>query len=897
MIAGGRRVGRPDGEEGGGPEDWRQWRGRVAGRAYDPGMELWERAEALELLDDLLRASADGGRVALVAGEAGIGKSSLVGEFARRSRERVRVLWGACDRLVTPRALGPLHDISRLTGGELAARLAAGATQQEIFDAFLDELAGTPGAAGPLVVVEDAHWADEATLDWLAFLGRRTDRLTALLVVTYRDDELGPEHPLRRVLASMPAATATRVAVPPLSRDCVVEQARRAGRDAEGVYRSAGGNALLVTELLKSGADVVPGAVQDLILDRIRELPPAARDVAHLVAVVPTRADATVTGRSDAVDACVAAGVLMPAGDGVAYRHELLRSAVEDSLPPARRAELHGQVLALLADGADSDPGLLVHHARLAGHAAAVLRHGQVAGAEALRQGAHREAVDHLGAAAEHADLLAPPERAALHEQLGFASYLAGRYEDARRARTTALALREELGQTELVGENLRWISRVAWWAGQRQEARAASRRAIAVLRTAPPGRELAMAYSNQAQLEITAHHVEEAAEWSARAVALADQVGDLETRLHARVSAGISLLYQDREAAILELDRIHREAAAAGFVEHASRAIANVALVTPDELAEYGPLAVSRIERALGYTDAQNLDGYYMHLIGARARLWFERGQWAAALADADDALTSPGLLGMNAVLPLVVRGRIEAARGDEHTWQTLDEAARYADGVEDVVMVAPVADARSELYLWTGDAERAQAVARETLARITPAGINEFLIGRLAYRLWRAGGDDPVPELAAEPFRLMISGDWAAAADAWGRRGATYLRAEALAAGDDAAAGEALRILDDLGATRAADFHRAELRRRGVVRVPRGPRRATAEHKAGLTPRQVDVLALLVGGLSNREIADRLTLSPKTVDHHVHALLRKLGVSSRGHAAAEARRLDLVP
>src|SRR6478609_3755663 len=114
--------------------------------AYHPGMALWERAGALELLDRLLDESADGGRVALVAGEAGIGKSSLVVEFARRSRERraARVLWGACDRLVTPRALGPLHDMGRQTGGVLAARLEAGANQEEIFAAFLDELDAVP---------------------------------------------------------------------------------------------------------------------------------------------------------------------------------------------------------------------------------------------------------------------------------------------------------------------------------------------------------------------------------------------------------------------------------------------------------------------------------------------------------------------------------------------------------------------------------------------------------------------------------------------------------------------------------------------------------------------------------------------------------------------------------
>jgi hypothetical protein len=153
---------------------------------------------------------------------------------------------------------------------------------------------------------------------------------------------------------------------------------------------------------------------------------------------------------------------------------------------------------------------------------------------------------------------------------------------------------------------------------------------------------------------------------------------------------------------------------------------------------------------------------------------------KWSLTLSGANgDALTSPALLGMNAVLPLVVRGRIEAARGDPRAAATLDEAARHAEGVEDVVMVAPVTDAQSELALWSGDAERARDVARQMLAQIPPFGINEFLVGRLAYRLWRAGGDDPLPKLTAEPFRLMIEGDWAAAAAEWERRGATYLRA----------------------------------------------------------------------------------------------------------------------
>ena len=257
---------------------------------YDLGMELWERSETLNLLGDLLRESASGGRIALVAGEAGIGKSALVVEFARRCGPRARVLWGACDRLVTPRALGPLHDIGHQIGGRLAAQLRAAAPQEDIFAAFLDELSA-PRSRQQVLVVEDAHWADEATLDWLAFLGRRIDRLSALLFVTYRNDEVGPDHPLRGVLAALPNAVVRRVPIEPLSQSCVSEQARRAGRDGESVYQLAGGNPLLVTELLKARSEPVPGAVQDLILDRIRALPPPARDLAQLVAVVPTRAD------------------------------------------------------------------------------------------------------------------------------------------------------------------------------------------------------------------------------------------------------------------------------------------------------------------------------------------------------------------------------------------------------------------------------------------------------------------------------------------------------------------------------------------------------------------------------------------------------------------------------
>jgi len=150
-------------------------------------MDLLERAPLLDELDGVLAATTTGGRVVLVAGEAGIGKSALVRRFAERHSADARFLLGACDPLLTPRALGPLHDLGRHTGGRLAALLAAGSPREQLFAALLDEL--DRGARPQVVVVEDAHWADEATLDLLVFLGRRMDRTRALLIVTYRDDE------------------------------------------------------------------------------------------------------------------------------------------------------------------------------------------------------------------------------------------------------------------------------------------------------------------------------------------------------------------------------------------------------------------------------------------------------------------------------------------------------------------------------------------------------------------------------------------------------------------------------------------------------------------------------------------------------------------------------------
>jgi len=854
-------------------------------------MELLERGDALADLEALLADTAGGGRIAVVSGEAGAGKSSLAAAFAAAAGSRAWVLWGACDPLLTPRALGPLHDIARQVGGALRERMAAG-ERGAIFDALLDALDGPRQRRRPVVVMEDLHWADEATLDLVAFLGRRLALCRVLLVLTYRDDEVGPDHQLRSVLAGLPRALVRRLPLPALSAAAVGELARRAGRPSSSVYAVTGGNPLLVTEVLAAADSGVPATVRDLVLSRLAALSPEAREAAGFVSVVPSQAEpALLASRGAGVEECLAGGVLSATADGVAFRHELLRRAVEEALSPVRRAALHADVLALLAGRPGVDPARLVHHAHHAGDAPAVLRWAPIAAVRAAEVGANKQAVAHYELALRHAAGAPAAERAVLLEAYATVGYLAGLIAEALQARRQALSLRELAGDTVRVGENLRWLSRLNWWLGHTAQARVAGERAVEVLESVPPGPQLAMAYSNLSQLHMLAGEGT-AIEWGERAIDLARHFGDLDTELHARVNVSSTRMEQDFERGGAELERVHAMAAAAGFSDHATRSLANIACQAV-EWCDFD-VAAEVLDRVLNFAEARDLDGYLQHLLGYRAAMLLARGDWAGARADAEAALSGPARPGPCRGTAQVALGRLRSRCGEAGAAEILHEAAEPAYEADELQFVGQAAVGLAECYWIAGDPVRAAAEARRGYALALRVG-HPWFAGQLAYWQWRAGEPAPLPEWIGKPYRLLIEGDWRGAAAEWADRRCDYARAEALSCGDEEAVGEALRIVDGLGAAGTARRLRAELRERGA-KVPRRPRASTAAHPTGLTTRQREVLTLLAEGLSNADIASRLTLSGKTVDHHVSAVLGKLGVPSRGQAAATAHRLGLL-
>jgi DNA-binding CsgD family transcriptional regulator len=724
-------------------------------------------------------------------------------------------------------------------------------------------------------------------------------------MVTYRDDEVAVDHPLSMVLGRLAPEVVLRLRLEPLSEAAVAELARRVGRPAAGLRALTGGNPLLVTEVLAAGDTGVPMTVRDLVLARLAGLPADAQEVVRLVAVVPTRAELWLLeealGRGPAtVERCVAAGLLVVGEEAVGFRHELLRQAVEGSLSPLGRRQLHRRVLGVLseADGRGVDIARLVHHARQAGDAEAVLRYAPEAARQAAAVSAHREAVGHYRAALDHADRLPPPARAELLEGYSLEAYLSGLAQEALEARQAALGIREAEGSgSEQLGESLRWLSRLHWWAGRRGEAEAAAAKAIAVLETLAPGHQLAMAYSNQSQLDMLAYRTEAAMAWGRRAIELARRLDDQETLSHALTNIGSARLLGGDQAGRVELERGFQVAVAAGLEDHAARALVNLASFDI-EFRDYRH-ARGDLDRAVAFTTQHDLAGNAQYMLGGRARLRLDQGDWAGAERDAQAALAElePRRQGPRAVDALVVLGLLQARRGHPEAASTLREAAERAFASGELQWTGPVAAARAE-HAWLRGQDHRVAEEAAPVFELAVAAAHPWFAGELAFWSRLAGTPVPAPAVVAEPYRLLLGGDWRAAAAAWQERGCPYERALALACGDqDEALLEALTLLDGLGARQTAQRLRRQLRRRGTLRVPRGPNRATAANPAGLTGRQVEVLGLLAEGLTDAEIAARLSLSAKTVGHHVSALLAKLGVGSRGQAVTAARRLGVVP
>jgi DNA-binding CsgD family transcriptional regulator/tetratricopeptide (TPR) repeat protein len=846
-------------------------------------MTVLEREAFLDSLVEYAgEAAAGASRLVFLAGEAGVGKTTLL-ELLRERLPQARWVAGACDGSFTPQPLGPLFDIAPELGGAIATACAEEASRERLFRVLLEQL--SPPSLFTVMVIEDAHWADEATTDLVRFLGRRLRDSPTLLIVSYRDDGLTATHPVRLTLGDLtPERSLRRMTLSPLSPAAVNTLAAGTGVSGDELYALTGGNPFFVNEVLGVNSPTLPVSARDAVLARVARLSVDARTTLDAVAVYGSSVEpplvAVISERADGLDDCLESGVLVSEPAGVRFRHELARLAVEESIPGHRKRDLHARILAELRARPGAELAMLAHHAEGALDANAVLDYAVRAGHRAEQMSAHREAAAQYSRALRFATDRPAPERAELHDLLASELLLIEDWRRSDEERSRAVELWRQSGDRLRLGDSLRRLSRARMRSYDRTGVDLMEE-SISVLEVLPPSRELAWAYANKAAsfMYVDPPRSVEAAQFARKVLETAG-VDDPALVSDTLNTEACSLSAMGELDVVPMLEEALRVGLEGNAFEAASRCYTNLVAT----LINFNRVDDARryAEEGVPFCDEHELTMYMHCLAGAHMVVLEKLGRWDDALELAERELLKPTLSPFNRATPLMTAAMIYARRGDR----------KLADPMiaEAIVVMNDMGCNEENLrhieFSWLEgevDDARTRAIA---LARIP--GLPAELTAEIAVWLKRLGESVDDYELMVDPVRQrQLDEPWPQVAAMWAEIGSPYEQALALSdSGEEEPMREAIAILDGLGATAAVNVVRAEMRRRGFASIPRGVRSATREDSLGLTRRQREVFDLMAEGLTNAEIGARLFLSERTVDHHVGSVLAKLGVDSRREA-----------
>ena len=864
---------------------------------------LVERDAERARLDAMLESARSGlGRVAFVGGEAGIGKSALVGAFVSSLGDEVRVSVGRCEALLTPRALGPMIDVAAGLG------IVGPANRDELLAAIVADVRGN----GPTVlVIEDAHWADDATVDLLVMLGRRVVELALLLIVTCREDEVLNDQPLRQAIGDLVTADATAwLGLSPLTPEAVGVLAGTKDREAHELHALTGGNPFFVTETLASQSGGVPTSVRLAVLARANRLHPVGRRVLDALAVVPGRSERwlvaalcestndqeSVAATEEGLDECVTAGVLTADGSSYAFRHELARRAVESNLSARARRSLNQRALAALAVRPGSDPARMAHHAAAAGDDPALATYGLKALLAAASRTAHREAVRHGERVLTVQQFLTADLLAELHSKLATSLISLARADEAAQLANLAVAHWRAVGDDRGEAGALLVLSAAVGGLGHTERSTVLIGRAVDLLERFEPGSELTLAYTRLASAHMLARERDAAVEWGRRAIALATEQDDAPLLGRALIDTGIADVMDGRFEG---LDLVHQGIDLGRRRDLPGVVAAGLGQIGSGlgEMRRYDG-AVPALVEGVAFTTQHSLEVDRRYQTAWLARCRFDLGQWDDVEPLAREALAGSRDVAIARFVALNTIGWLRARRGDADAFALLDEALAIARKTRHLQRLWPVAVARAEAGWLAGSVDRHVPLLEEVLDLALQRG-HGVATGEVGVWLQRFGRINDVPQWAKEPFASWIAGDHMRAVAAFRQMGCHYEAAMVLYDTDaPPSLREAVATFRRLGAAPMVARVTERLKALGVRLAPTPSNRATtgAGRPYGVSERELEVLRLVAAGFTNPQIAESLFISRKTAEHHVSSLLMKLGAVTRSEAAAAAIRHGLV-
>ncbi len=866
-------------------------------------MHLTEREDFLATLNARFKSAAAGeGHCVYVGGEAGIGKTSLVREFCRDKNSNCKIYYGTCDALFTPRPLAAVYDIAwQITPGVLQASATGIEDRAGLFARLFNALSSEKETT--IIVFEDIHWADEATLDFIKFLARRITQLRCLFILTCRNDEIHSRHPLKHLLGQLQPDAFTRLLLTPFTRAAVDKMAAVKGTSGADVYAITGGNPFYVNEILASYSPGIPDNIKDSILSvynrqqaetkqawQLLSLPPGGLEITYLEEINPEY--------TAAIAQTLEAGILILKNGLLYFKHELYRRTIEASLSPQARTILNKQLLNLFLVHFDGKNGTerIIHHAKNAQVYNVVTQFAPLAAKQAAAVGAHIEAAKLYFSAIEYSNGAGDVLLVQLYQQYAYECYLTNQTKEAIVYTAKALGLWQAKNDIENTGNCLRFLSRLWWFEGNRKNAEQFGQQAVELLDSQPLSRAQAMAYSNMAQLKMLSYQDEECIYWGEKALAVARAIGDEEVVSHALNNIGrtymrtIAFMQKGKHLLQQSLEIATRNT----YHEHAARAYTNLGSSGID-IKDY-VFAETILDEGIRYCEERNLDSWTSYMQSCMARLKLETGYWQDACCIAEALLKNEGQPPINKINLLTVTAAVKMRTGGKDAQPLLKQAQAMAMEAFELQRMLPVACALFEYEWLTGIPVIETSELNSIITLIGQHG-NAWEGNEFAFWLQKARQQQlPVaPKMAGAV--LDSNAGITETAHLWRSPGCPYNHAMAIfeEEGEDGKRA-AISIMQKLGAGAVCEKLKQDMRTAGIKKIPRGMRKSTGENIALLTGREVDVLQLLQEGLQNKEIASRLYISAKTVDHHITSLLFKLDAKTRIQAVRNALKLNII-